>query len=64
MLYVGIIDRIRGNYMKDEPSMTGVEGTVRLIDDMGQIHCKEFGLAVIPDMDEYEVIERACDVQG
>ena len=48
--------------MKDEPQMTGAEGTVRLIDDFGQIHCAEFGLAVIPDMDDYEVIERADNV--
>lgn len=56
---VNVGDKIRVNYMKDEPQMTGVEGTVRLIDDYGQIHCTEFGLAVIPDMDEYEIIERA-----
>ena len=62
MVYVNVGDKIKINYMKDEPQMTGAEGTVRLIDDMGQIHCAEFGLAVIPDMDEYEVIERAANV--
>lgn len=56
--YVNIGDKIKINYMKDEPNYTGKEGTVRLIDDFGQIHCKEFGLAVIPDVDEFEVIER------
>lgn len=59
MTYVNIGDKIRINYMKDEPQMTGVEGTVRLIDDMGQIHGTWSGLAIVPDMDEYEVIERA-----
>ena len=58
-MYVEVGDTIRINYMKDEPQMTGIEGTVRFIDDMGQIHCAEFGRAVVPDMDEYEVIERA-----
>lgn len=52
-------DKIRVNYMKDEPNMTGAEGTIRLIDDFGQIHCCEFGLAVIPDVDEFEIIEKA-----
>jgi hypothetical protein len=59
MTHVNIGDKIRINYMKDEPQMTGVEGTVRLIDDMGQIHGTWSGLAIVPDMDEYEVIERA-----
>lgn len=59
MTYVNIGDKIRINYMKDEPQMTGAEGTVRLIDDMGQIHGTWSGLAIVPDMDEYEVIERA-----
>ena len=55
MVKVG--DRIRVIYMDGEPNMTGAEGTVRLIDDMNQIHCTEFGLAVIPGVDEFEVIE-------
>lgn len=59
MTHVNIGDKIRINYMKDEPQMTGIEGTVRLIDDMGQIHGTWSGLAIVPDMDEYEVIERA-----
>ena len=53
---VKIGDRIKVIYMDGEPNMTGAEGTVRLIDDMKQIHCKEFGLAVIPDVDKFEVI--------
>lgn len=54
---VKIGDKIRVIYMDGEPNMTGAEETVRLIDDMKQIHCKEFGLAVIPGVDEFEVIE-------
>ena len=54
---VKIGDKIRVIYMDGEPHMTDAEGTVRLIDDMGQIHCKEFGLAIIPSVDEYEIIE-------
>ena len=53
---VKIGDRIRVIYMDGEPNMTGAEGTVRLIDDAKQIHCSEFGLAVIPGVDEFEVI--------
>ena len=53
---IKIGDKIRIIYMDGEPSMTGVEGTVRLIDDMKQIHCKEFGLAIIPEVDKFEVI--------
>lgn len=53
---VKIDDKIRVIHMDGEPHMTGAEGTVRLIDDMGQIHCAEFGLAVIPGVDEFEVI--------
>lgn len=36
--------------------MNGVEGTVDFIDDAGQIHLKGYGLALIPGLDEYEVI--------
>lgn len=53
---VKVGDKIRVNNMDGEPHMTGAEGTVRLIDDMGQIHCKEFGLAIIPEVDKFEVI--------
>ena len=49
-------DKIRIIYMDGEPQYTGAEGTVRLIDDAGQIHCHEFGLAVIPGVDQFEVI--------
>lgn len=54
---VKVGDKIRILHMDGEPGMAGVEGTVRSIDDMRQIHCHEFGLAVIPGVDIYEVIE-------
>ena len=58
-MFVRVGDKIRINYMKGEPQYTDKEGTVKYIDDFGQIHCKEFGLAVVPDVDEFEIIERA-----
>ncbi len=36
--------------------MNGKICTVRLIDSIGQIHLQESGLALIPGVDEYEVI--------
>lgn len=51
-------DTIRINYMKGEPQYTGKVGTIRLIDDYGQIHLKEYGLAIIPDMDDFEIISK------
>lgn len=37
--------------------MNGVVATIDLIDDAGQIHLKGYGLAVIPGVDDFEVIE-------
>ena len=39
--------------------MNGVEAVVSFIDDAGQIHLEGYGLALIPDLDEYVVIEEA-----
>lgn len=36
--------------------MSGRVVTVRLIDDRGQIHLEESGLALIPGLDDFEVI--------
>ena len=36
----------------------GTQGTVRLVDDMGQIHLEGYGLAIIPEVDEFEIIEQ------
>lgn len=55
MVKVG--DKIRIIYMEGEPQYSGKEGVVRTIDDMGQIHTTADGCAVIPGVDEFEVIE-------
>ena len=36
--------------------MDGKVVTVKFIDDMGQIHLEESGLALIPDVDEYVLL--------
>ena len=54
---VKIGDKIRINYMDGEPQYSGKEGTVIHIDDMGQIHGSWGGCALIPGVDEFEVIE-------
>ena len=56
---VKIGDKIRIIYMEGEPQYSGKEGVVRTIDDMGQIHTTAGGCAVIPGIDEFEIIERA-----
>lgn len=58
-MMVRIGDKIRINYMKGEPHYTGKEGVVTHIDDYQQLHGTWGGLAVIQDMDEFEIIERA-----
>ena len=37
--------------------MNGVVGTIDHIDDLGQLHLKGYGLAVIPGVDEFEMVE-------
>lgn len=54
---VKVGDKIRIIQMKDEPGYDGAVGTVQLIDDAGQLHGTWGGLAVIPDLDKFEVIE-------
>lgn len=39
--------------------MAGVVGTIEHIDGMGQLHLKGCTLAVIPEVDEFEVITSA-----
>lgn len=34
--------------------MDGKVVTVKFVDDIGQIHLEESGLALIPDIDQYE----------
>ena len=53
---VKIGDKVRVIYMDGEPGMEGAEGTVRHIDDAGQIHTTAGGCALIPGVDKFEVI--------
>ena len=53
---VKIGDKIRIIYMDGELQYTGKEGIVRSIDDAGQIHTTAGGCAIIPEVDEFEVI--------
>jgi hypothetical protein len=47
--------------MLGEPNYSGKTGTIDHIDSMGQIHCKEFGLAVIPEEDIFKIIKKERD---
>lgn len=37
--------------------MNGVEGVIEYIDSIGQVHLKGYGLALIPGLDEFIVLE-------
>ena len=37
--------------------MNGVIGVIKHIDDIGQIHLEGYGLSVIPEIDEFEILE-------
>ena len=54
MVKVG--DKIRIINMEGEPQYTGREGTVKYIDDAGQIHGTWGGCALIPGEDVWEII--------
>lgn len=46
--------KIQIDHMDDPQAIpSGSVGTVRVIDSMGQIHLKEFGLALIPNVDQF-----------
>ena len=56
-------DKNKNNRMDDNGGkdwqaarMNGKIWIVRLIDSIGQIHLQESGLALIPEVDEYEVV--------
>ena len=55
-MMVKVGDTLRIIYMKDEPQYTGKVGKVTHIDDIGQIHGTWGGCALIPNVDEYEVV--------
>lgn len=50
-------DKVRILDMKGEPQYDGKTGTVTHIDAIGQIHGTWGGCALIPEIDEYEVID-------
>lgn len=56
---VKIGDTIKIVYMAGEPQYSDKVGIVEFIDDMGQIHGSWGGCAIIPNEDEFEIIERA-----
>lgn len=49
-------DKIRIINMKDEPHYVGREGVIDFIDSIGQIHGTWGGCALIPGVDEYEIV--------
>lgn len=49
-------DKIKIIYMEGEPQYTGKEGEVIFIDSIGQIHGTWGGCALIPNVDEFEII--------
>lgn len=55
---VRVGDRIRIITMDGEPQYTGREGVVTLVDDAGQIHTTAGGCALIPELDQFEIISR------
>ena len=56
---VKIGDKIRIKSMKGEPTYTNKVGFVTYIDDLGQLHGTWGGLAIIPEEDQFIVIQRS-----
>lgn len=54
---VKIGDIIRIIHMDGEPQYTGKEGTVTSIDSLNQLHGSWGGCAIIPELDEFEIIK-------
>lgn len=53
-------DKIRIIHLRDEDSgYDGKEGTIEFVDSLGQLHGTWGGLAVIPEVDRFVVIEKA-----
>ena len=51
-------DKIKIIYMEGEPSYSGREGIVEYIDDAGQLHGDWGGLAIIPEKDDFVIINQ------
>ena len=60
--------RIKLNYMSDDYGVeSGTFGTVDFVDDEGQIHMNwDNGrtLALIPNLDNFEIVEKAKDLNN
>lgn len=54
---IRIGDKIRIVSMDEEPHYNGKEGVVTAIDDIGQIHGTWGGCAIVPQVDEFEIID-------
>ena len=54
---VKVGDTIKIIHMKDEPGYDGTIGVVDLIDDAGQLHGTWGGLALVPELDNFIVVE-------
>lgn len=57
MIPIAIGDKIKIVQMKGEPQYSGREGTVTNIDSIGQIHGTWGGCALIPEKDQFVIIE-------
>ena len=53
---VNIGSKVRIINMVDEPQYTNKEGIVTHIDDTGQLHGTWGGCALIPEVDDFEVL--------
>ena len=49
--------KIKIIYMDGEPQYTGRNGIVTHIDDAGQIHGTWGGCAIVPEVDDFEILE-------
>jgi len=58
---VKIGDTIKTIKMDGEPQYTNREGVVTHIDDAGQIHGTWGGCAVIPEVDEFIILEHSTN---
>jgi hypothetical protein len=56
---VKIGDKIRIINMKGEPQYTDKQGIVKHIDGLSQLHGTWGGLAVIPEEDDFVILEEA-----
>lgn len=51
-------DKIRINHLKDEDNTyDGKEGTITYIDSLGQLHGTWGGIGVIPEEDDFDILQ-------